>query len=776
MDAQTGSGAGRQQRSQPTVSATTVTGYVIDEQSGTGIPGATITIPAIHRITTSEQRGKFYLTGIPLGRQTFTVRRMGYAPLTLVVDIKEATASSDSSNAIVLKLRNSALELSSVTVASDKDVPVGEQLQRSAVLDGSALDRAITTNISSTIASQPGVTQKFNGTTASQPVIRGLSGDRVTVLEDGLKSGDIGGSSGDHALSVDGLGARRIEVIRGPGALLFGTYILGGIVNVVREDVPHSRPERLSYTLSSLYEGVSRGGTISGGVSVPLPSHITAKVDASYGRSNDLRTPDGPLNNTDATTLNLSSGASRIFEHGNFGASIRHYQSEYGVPSAFNGITLPGSHQDGVYIKMARTTGRVEGEVKPRYPFFNLFNSINAQANYTRYKHTEIEEDDHGGAEGNKFGQLSSAGNISAKYRHGIHSGAVGGIGQWRDFRATGEHTGTRPSKQTSFAMFGFHEVSLNRFKVVAGGRLDHINIDPFDTATSSTLGPISERNFTLLTGSIGGSYHPSSDITIGLNAARSARAPAIEELFSAGPHLANYSFEIGNPDLKQETGIGFDAFVRYTTEKASAEITVFRNNIQNFIGYSPLISEVTGLPERDPRLGRYFVYQATQTKANLTGGELSLQYEFLPGLAVDASASTTRGKFDDGSYLPNMPPTRTRIGVRQDKANWFIGGNIESLFKQNSVPKLPTGQAVCSIGGTNTVDSLSPSDYCPTGSANLVNLSGGFRLFSGSILHTISLSVDNVFNTSWRDALWKGKSVAPQPGRNVRLLYRVRY
>jgi iron complex outermembrane receptor protein len=228
--------------------------------------------------------------------------------------------------------------------------------------------------------------------------------------------------------------------------------------------------------------------------------------------------------------------------------------------------------------------------------------------------------------------------------------------------------------------------------------------------------------------------------------------------LFSDGPHLANYSFNIGNPELEPEYGVGTDVFIRASLPRLNGELSVYRNAISSYIYHAP-----TG--ELDPRRGEVPVYQATQDDAVLTGFEGRAQWEFLERWVADASASYVRGTRDsaDGDEpLPEIPPLTGSLGVRHDASDYFAGANWEAAADQDRVPPADPDAAF-----------VSPFDQ-PTPGYGLLHAVAGFRRPLWGQLHTLTLRVSNILDSEWRDHLSRIKPVAPQPGRNIQLLYRV--
>lgn len=768
-----------------------VAGRVVDAAGGAPIAAAQVTLADGARTATTGADGRFALAGVAPGAHVVTVRRIGYAPATVRLT---AGVPAD------VPLRATALALPSVTVrAPGRERRLGDAVAPATVLEGAALDRQLAGSVAATVAGEPGVTVRTNGPMAAQPVIRGLAGDRVLVLEDGQRTGDVATTAPDHAVTIDPLTARRVEIVRGPAGLLYGSSVLGGLVNVVREDVPRARPERVGGFVGAQGESINAGGSVGGALDAPL-GPLALRATGSRRVAGDTRTPGGPLPFTDLDAHDAGLGLAWTGRAGLVGAAARDVRSAYGVPSSFGPLTLPGAHRGGVYVVLRRTTARAEASW--RRDSTAAVRSVDLSVQGVRFAQDEQER---GGFVGTRFGQLAASGDLVLRYRHraGLPRGAeghgaVGVWGQWRDFRATGSYTGTRPAEVRAGALYGFEELRVGRVALSLGARLDRTRIAPLDSTPTRLLADVRTRDFAALSGALALAVDVRGGARVGVSVARGFRPPAVEELYSAGPHLATYAYEIGNPALRPERGRGVDLFARVDRPGLTAEVSAFRSHVDDFVVQAPLVDPATGLPERDPRLRRYPVYRATQATARLVGAEGRVQWELpvaaLPGLALDATASWVRGTRLDAAArgpLPAMPPLRGRVQLRRERPRWFGALGAEAAARQGRVPAPPPGvadpRAACvahaapaavpdgsDAGDAPTEAGLLPAEFCPTPGWALLEGSAGVRWPIGRRLHALTLVVTNALDATWRDHLWRAKQVAPQPGRNVRLLYRV--
>ncbi len=835
----------------PVAVRVTVRGRAVDAADGRPVAAALVALrPAgaapeaagAERAARTDGDGRFALAGVPAGAWTVSVRRLGYAPAERAVRLPADTLVAD------LRLAPSALDLAAVTVTTlGRRRSPDELFQPAAVLEGAALDRVLTTSVAATVAREPGVWVRTNGPVAAQPVIRGLGGDRVAVLEDGQRMGDVATTAPDHAVTVDPLTARRVEVVRGPAALLYGSNVLGGVVNVVREDVPRERPARPAGFLAGQGESVNAGGALAAGVTAPA-GPFGVRAFGTRRVAGDTRTPLGTLPFTDLDAWDAGAGASWLPDggaRGFAGAAAREVRSAYGVPSSFGGRTLPGAHDGGVYVTLRRTTARADAEWRPRGPAAapaggapadgrspRGLTSLAASGTYVRFAQDERER---GGFVGTRFGQLAAGGDLVARVAHGgplPGEGAVGVTGQWRDFRAAGSFTGTRPAVVRGGAAYAYDELRLGaRWRLLAGARVDRQRVRPLDSTETRLLAGVRTRDFAAATGALAASVRLARGVTLGAGVARAFRPPAVEELYSAGPHLATYAYEIGNPALRAERGRGADVFLRVTRGvgvlgTVRGELAGYRMDVRDLVFQAPVVDAATGAVVRDPRLRRYPVYQATQADARLAGGELSAEWAgagALAGWAAEAGAAVVRGTRTSAvrlapavgvggtargatfgldaarAPLPNMPPARLRLALRRDRPRWFAGAGGEFVARQGRVPAPPAGSAdsgpadgaagdAADVGRAGAVSceppagatavalAARPAEFCPTPGRALVDATAGVRFTFGARLHAVTLAADNLLDAVWRDPLWRAKQVAPQPGRNLRLLYRVEF
>jgi iron complex outermembrane receptor protein len=276
------------------------------------------------------------------------------------------------------------------------------------------------------------------------------------------------------------------------------------------------------------------------------------------------------------------------------------------------------------------------------------------------------------------------------------------------------------------------------------GLRYDWVRVDPASEDPNSSIGNVRSRTFSSASGSLGVLYNTPVGVTVGASFAQAFRTPDVGELFSEGPHLAAYSWEVGNPDLGTEVGRGVDVFVRYGSETLETEIAAFYNDISGYI-----YGEATGAisPVQLP------VYQFQGNDALLTGFEGGLHWQFAEGFELEGTGSYVRGTLQDTDEpLPLIPPFQGRVALEWDRTSWFARSEAKLAAQQTRIGEFET----------------------ETPGYSLVHLVGGVRLTIGGRLNVLTLSIENLTNVEYRNHLSRVKAIMPEAGRGLSLTYRV--
>ena len=710
-----------------------IEGVVRDMASGAPLAGSQVSIRGTATAAVTHGDGSFHLTNIAPGSYTLRVERLGYRGRTIEVTVGEE------GEFLEIGLEVSPIALQGLVVTGTlSERGAAEALRPVSVMAGEELQRRLRGTVAQTLASIPGLAESNMGPATSRPVIRGLSGDRVLMLEDGSRVGDVSSAGPDHATAVDPSSARRIEVVRGPASLLYGSNALGGVINVIRDEIPSAVPHHPTGAASLQVRTVT--GSVAGGASATfaVSERVPLRVEASGRTAGDLRTPLGQLANTDGETVNVGAGGSYVGGWGHVGGSARGYRNRYGIPGGF-----VGGHTEGVRVEMERAASRVQAVINEPAA---AFRSVQFDGGYTWYRHKELES---ANIIGTLFRLQTLSGDVLARHRAWgpLPGGAIGARASWDDFGFGGSgvaRTRTPNSRRSTVAAYIFEEIELGRLRVESGLRYDWVFVSPARKDPDSDIGDIRNRSFHAASASLGLLYNVGSGMTIGASLARAFRTPDVNELFSEGPHLAAYTFEVGNPSLETEQGTGADVFARFESPRFRAEVTGFYNRIQGYI-----YGEETG------RLSRILlpIYQFQSSDALLAGFEGSLHWDLGRGLALQAVASSVRGTLTETDRpIPLIPPLQGRVGVEYERPTWFVGWEAEMAGRQDRVGAFET----------------------PTDGYTVFGASAGARLTVGGRLNVITVSLDNVTNREYRNHLSRVKEIMPEAGRGLSLSYRV--
>jgi iron complex outermembrane recepter protein len=603
------------------------------------------------------------------------------------------------------------------------------------------LQRMSSSSFGELLDGEPGVSMRSFGSAPARPVIRGLDGDRVLIVENGERMGDLAETAADHAITLDPLSADRIEVVRGPASLLYGSSALGGVINLFNSDIPDGWVNGISG--SAALQGASVNNALAGFGRLLFGTGTGAfTTRINYRSSGDIRTPDERLPGTSNDHLSGSGGYTlRHGENSYTGFSFTGLGTTYGLPDALD------NPEERIEIRMQRHSVRSRGT----YHLNRFVNRADIRFNATWYNHKEVElqfvpggtfEEDLG------LAFTSRSANGTMLFHHGGArspvSGTFGINTGYRQMKVGGNEALTPDMRSFILAGLLFEEFRLaSAFSVQLGIRAEYQHLEALanNDFSAAALAPRSEW---VASGSTGFNWRPTTNVEAGFQIARAYRLPRLEELYSDAPHLGAGAYEIGNPDLKNEIGIGTDLFFRYRDQRLFMEAAVFYNTIQNFVTYSPTgqIHEPGGLP--------VFIYDASH--AELLGGEFDIVYRSR-NMTFTGGFDYVRGsRIDSGREpLPFMPPLRGKFGISYEASTWFAGTSARVTGSQKRVAD---GEE-------------------ETGGYVLLALDGGISMTDNE-RHTLTFRIDNALNTSYKDHLTRIEDRnRPMPGRGMTITYR---
>ena len=636
------------------------------------------------------------------------------------------------------------------------------------VLQGTDLTRELRGTIGETLSRQAGVSSTSFGPNASRPILRGFQGERIRILNDGIGSFDVSNTSVDHAVVINPQLAERIEVLRGPASLLYGSSAIGGVVNIVDKRIPREVPtEPVHLDVLGSFGSAATERNISGVVEVPVTDRIVLHVDGSFAESDDLRIGgfvlsrpvraaalasgdpavrdlavlDGRLPNSAARTWAAGGGAAFIDADGELGFAYSHYDSLYGVPPRFDLATGDG---EAVRLKVKQDRIDLRGQINAGG---SLIDTIKFRFGYADYRHSEL---DDAGAIGTTFLNQGLEGRLEvAQTKRDIGSGtwrgATGVQLFARRFEAIGDEAFVPRNDTLQAGIFTLQEVDFGAASVETAGRYERANVK---ASVSDFRGaPVfSDRNFDLFSGSLGASFGFAQGWRLGVNLSHTERAPAAEELLANGPHAGTQAFEIGNPDFVKERANGAELILRGKGEGYSFEASVYYSRFSDYIYEVQTGAVEDNLP----------IFQILQDNARYIGfevqGSATLARLGDSEIKLDALADYTDAKIlGGGGMVPRIPPLRMLAGIGVSGPVWDARAEIEHATSQTRLAAFET----------------------ETAAYTLVNASISIRPFADRPNTAIVVSANNLFDVDARRHASFLKNFAPLAGRDIRVSLR---
>jgi iron complex outermembrane receptor protein len=746
-------------------SAGSIAGTVLSA-AGSAVEGVEVLVVELRRKTTSDAAGQFRFVGVPPGRYLVQASSARFGSGVVRVEVlPEAQATAD----LTLDVHHHE----TVVVSAQADPRSANELAKPvAVLAGDELRLRMQPTLGETLSELPGVSSTYFGPGASRPLIRGIGGDRIRILEDGIGTFDASSTSPDHAVSFDPIGAEQIEVVRGPATLLYGSSAVGGVVNTLDGRIPDTTSDHLLSGIIDLAGGsVSDEKSGAGALQVGRGPFIV-RGDYAHRETNDIDIPGlaesaalraeeeehaeeggeehaeepvfGTLPNSAIESDSASVSAALVGRQGFLGVSGRGFDTLYGVPGG-HGHAEEGEehaeeegHPEEAPVRIDLEQRRFDlrgGYTQP----FGGFRAAKLRFGVADYQHVELEGD----AVGTTFNNDAWEGRAELLHKPmGAFAGSFGAQFVSRDFEAIGAEAFVPPTETRSWALFAFEEVGNGPLKGQFGLRYESQDADALGDS------PLS-RSYDRLSGSAGFFWNGGSGYTVALTLARSVKLPNAEELYSNGPHIATRAFEIGDPDLDKETSLGVDLALRKHSSRFHGELTLFANWFDKYI-----FDELTG-EEQDGLQ----VVQFVQKDARFMGAELEVHLDLLESephhLDLELSGDLVRAQLtDEDEDLPRIPPARYGVALRYHSERWNARVEGRGALEQ---------------------DRIAPFEL-PTEGYTFLNASLGYRFFLGRTLLDLVLRGTNLTDEEGRVHSSFLKDLVPLPGRDVRLNARLTF
>ncbi|AUG42857.1 TonB-dependent receptor [Pseudomonas chlororaphis] len=652
------------------------------------------------------------------------------------------------SAALLLASQAHALELQPQVITAN---PLGSQQTAapSTVLEGDDLTLQQQGSLGETLNKQPGVSSSYFGPGASRPIIRGLDGDRIRLLRNGVGALDASSLSYDHAVPLDPVNVDRIEIVRGPAALLYGGSAIGGVVNTFDNRIPTEAIEGIHGAGELRYGGADTTRSSAGKLEAGNGT-FALHLDANSRQFNDLKIPGyarsrhappsedgngkkGRLGNSDGRQDGGAIGGSYTWDDGYAGLSYSNYDSNYGSPA-----------EEDVRIRMKQDHYAFASELR------NLdgpFSSLKFDAGYTDYEHREIE----GGETGTIFKNKGYEARVEARHQPlGPLNGVIGTQVSRSEFSALGEEAFVPQTDTDSAALFILEELqATERLKLSLGGRLEHTRVDPDSKGNERFSQADSSNSFTAGSLSSGAVYTLTPIWSVAATLGYTERAPTFYELYANGAHVATGTYEVGDANLSKEKAVSSDLALRFDNGTHKGSVGVFYSHFSNYIGL--LGSGRTLNDEGEEDAGGMPEYTYSGVRARFTGIEAQDHWKLGESaygkFALELSGDYTRAKnLDNGEALPRIAPLRLNSGLLWELDRWQARIDVEHAASQRRVP-----------------DNESGTDGYTT-----LGASAGYHFDIGSSQWLAFVKGENLTNQTVRYASSILRDIAPAQGRSI--------
>ena len=768
----------------------TVQGTVTLAGGAGPVHGALVLVVGTGATALTEDDGRFALEGVPAGFYEVLAQREHLTAGRQMIAVAGGEVVT-----VDFELAPSPIhEQVTVTASAGGAETTFEAFNAVTTLDSHDLVQGAHGTLGAALQNEPGIASRSFGPGSSRPIIRGFDGDRVLILDDGVRTGDLSSQSGDHGVTLDPAGAERIEIVRGPATLLYGSNAVGGLVNVIS---PHEsqRESRVDGTRAQIATDAGSANA-QAGVSANLQhaqGSLRVWAGGSTRRSGDYETPDGTVANSASELANARAGVG--YDSGRFFASggFTFEQGRHGVPFAdeFHGAHGHGhedEHGEGeeegleVDLTSRRQVGRFD--IGLRNLSNRLVDGLRVTMNVIDWAHDELEVADGIENIGTTFANRSYVVRAELDQQQTERlSGRFGAWTQVRDFEATGFEALAPRTDLTAMAAFAYEEVDFGPFRLQFGGRVernsyragdrmiglehddhadehddddhadehdddDHADEHDDDDHDDELLLPVPDprdRAFLGASGSIGVHVEIGERSAFVANFTSTHRAPALEELYNFGPHVGNLSFEVGNPDLRAEETLGLDVSLRTRSGRVRGELNGYVYDIDGFIFGDRTGETADNLPvlnfvQGDSRF-RGFDARGSLRLGGRAWATLGIGY-------VDARLTATN------EPLPRIPPLRGTLTLDIPYGGFTLSPQLMYAARQDAV-----------FRGETETDGYS-----------VLNVLASYTWPRRHAAHVLTFTGYNLTNTLYRNHTSFIKDLAPEMGRGIKVGYSLRF
>ena len=725
-----------------------ITGVIISDNDQTPIHGANIYIKKLDVGTASRDDGSFILDNLPNDSLSLTISMIGFKDVFKTINL--AQKNNDIGQVLMI---TDAVEMQEIHVDAHQELEPKRFLSN-IYISGNKYHSNVKSSLALTLEEETGLAIRSMGQGTTQPVLRGYSGDRFLLTEDGITSGDLSNTSVDHTVSMDMSAYNKVKIVRGPEALLYGSNTIGGVIDVSRQIDPGVHFKNIS--LQAVIGTETSNSSFFGNIISYLPINDKHQVRLSLLNRNagNQISPIGILDNTGLTNKEVTASYSYFGKDSRSTISYEYLKMDYGIPGS------PEGHISGVDINLNKYT--------QKYNFhkdisFMGFQTLDIDQRFINYGHKEFEK-------GNSYASVMMSQRVFSLQNNLKGSQLnIGSLFQYRSFQPGGFYW-TPDTDEISIAVFGLIERELREFIFQLSSRAEYQVVMPNITSLSvSNLNSsdIVQRNFPVFSSGIG-VFRILKNWEFSFATMLTGRSPGIEDLYSDGPHLGTYAYEIGQPKLNLEQTIGIEASIEHKTDNSEMRLTGYQNYSPNYhisAKMGQCEEEFLNLEESHPCAGADFIawgqgssgwlykYQMSEVRSSIYGIESEFTLNLTKMVNIFGSVSVIRGEnLSDKTSLAYMPSDKLLFATELDLNPASAVVKFKKVFPQERLGEFEQ----------------------ETPGYSLIDLNWTYLFYKSKTMHKIIFSIDNVFDKEYYNHLSRIKSIMPEKGRSYNLQYRL--
>lgn len=719
-----------------------ISGSIFDNDTKMPIHGATVFSKNLEIGTSSKVDGSFVIKNLSGNELEIEISMMGYKKVSKLVALKN---TGNDLGKIYLDV--DILKFQELNVDAHSEMKPTSFLSN-IELAGDSYHKVLKSTLALTIQEQTGLSIRSMGQGSAQPVLRGYKGHRFLLTDDGITTGDLSSTSIDHAVSTDMGAYSGIEIIRGPEALLYGSNTIGGVIDLSRDINNENRFKKLMVKTLMGAESANKGHFQNVTIKAPFKGNHQLSFSLLNRMLGNQISPEpyGTLKNTQALNREIHSNYMYFGNDFYSSFSLERFETDYGIPGS------PEGHINGVDISMYRNTQKFSFH---KDISISGFQTLDVDQRYIDYSHSEsVTEDSYPSV-------ILSHQILTLNAKLSGNQKTIGSLFKIRNFQSQ-EFYWTPDCKEISISLYGLSEKNIRNYTLQSSFRLENNSIVP-DVGSeyfyaNLDINQITDKNFLLFSAAVA-LITVRENWELSLGSMFTSRAPSIEDLYSDGPHLGVYNYEIGLPELESERTYGLEGSLGYNNEKTKLKITSYQNYSPNYHlskkmgeGYEP---GADWIEWGSGSAGWLYMYQMDGLEVYIHGYETEFQYKLNKLIDLEGSFSATRGEnLTDNSPLYYVPPDKILLSTEVYLSPFSINLMHKKVFSQNRV-----GLYEETTPGYETY-----------------NLIGTYTIRSTQAIHKFILQIDNIFDRKYYNHLSRIKSIMPEKGRNIGFQYRLNF